>query len=202
MSAMDQMNDRWGSVEKTIAHFQSEHKGEKMIYRSAGALFKRKGDTPFKGWTVFLNRRGNLIITGKRSYFSNPVFSGRSLVFFMIPMYISLMVLILGLTFSVVYIIMGSLLVAAICDLFLVPLIFLMIASIGINLYQRLPIEIDLEHDQMKMMYLGTYRSITRPCPMFSCFDGVYSYHFVGYRKLEDNTRNQIEKSFKSNTHS
>jgi hypothetical protein len=192
------MNDRWGNINKTISQYNKKYKDEKILYQSAGALFKRKGDTPFKGWTVFLNRRGNLIISEKRCYFSNPSVSGRTFFFILMPLSIITIVLAAAIIFGLIFSTTGSLTVSVVCDMFFLPIFLLLILSMGFSSYQRFPIEISLEHGKMKRNYLGKHKAITRSCPMFSCYDGSTSYHFVGYRELKE-TKDQIENIFTLN---
>ena len=199
MGALDKFNDKWGNVRQSMSKFSSKHQNQEIIYSSAGALFKRKGDTPFKGWTIFLNRRGNVVISEKRSFFSNPAISGGSFYLATSMILFSAFIFIIaGFIFISVYLLFSSVIISAMCSLIVLPLVILLFLSIGLNIYQRMPNEYELDHENMKKMYLGKYNTLTGQSPMFSCYDGKDSYHFVGYKKLDEETSDLINKIYNS----
>jgi hypothetical protein len=197
MGSLDELNDRWGNIGSSLKKFKDKHPDERVIYSSSGALFKRRGDTAFKRWTSPLNRRGNLIISDKRCFFSNPAISGETVIYLMAPMYFLIIGILAFIFFFFALIITRNVFLSVICDLICMsPLFLFMLVAIVLSIYQRFPYEIDLDLKKMKSSYLGRYPTLTRTCPLFSCFDGRHTYHLLGYRLLTPDQSEQIEKLF------
>jgi hypothetical protein len=191
--SVDSIGDRWGNIYITINDFFRRYGNERILYQSSGALYKRKGKK-LKPHAVFINRRGNLIISNRRLYFSNPRSSKLSLHLLLSPLYLILSV---GFLFFISHFTdqyFGHT-TSAIWWAIALPLIIMMMALIGLDHYQRRPIEVFVPFHKVELKYIGTYRSITRDCPMFSCFDGIHTYFFAGYRELDELKRREICKA-------
>jgi hypothetical protein len=190
--SVDSIGDRWGNIYVTINDFFRRYGNERILYQSSGALYKRKGKK-LKPHTVFINRRGNLIISNRRLYFSNPGSSKRSLHLLLSPLYLVLSVGILFLISHFTDLYFNNM-TTAIWWLIALPWIIIMMTLIGLDRYQRNPIEVFVPFHKVELKYIGTYRSITRDCPMFSCFDGLHTYFFVGYRELDDVKMRELDR--------
>ena len=182
---IDMINDRWGNIYTTINDFFVRHPDERIFYQSSGALFKREGNVRLKPTSVFISQRGNLIISTKRIFFSNPTRARDRTKRNWDMSYLSILVVLSACSMVCAYLYRGVL-VSGLCLLLFLPIVATSFVMIELTGLQNRECEFDIPFDKVCSKYMGTYRSISRNCPMFSCYDGENTYHFVGYRELND----------------
>lgn len=198
MSKLYRIFDELTNLNHTLNNFSKKYSNEIILYRSGGIVFKRNGDTRLKKRTSFLNRRGNFIISNRRCYFSNPIISFHNLyiIIFILSflLFIPTSILFFINTFGLLVSKTTTIVFGLLFSLFIIYVILKLI----LNVFQSIPTIIDIEHAKMRMRYLSKYKTIYGTYPMFSSFDGKHTYHFVGSKQINKETKNRIERIFGS----